>query len=179
MIRKILSFGIVMIIFLSFSGCKDEIHQKLVADAIILENNKLNLLKDSNENESKIYSVNYTTFNNSCEEIELKYNYKPFLSHTNEVYISTEVSVEQLKEFIKELKANYQISPNVRLYLAEENVISLFKESKITTDEVKRSIQNQHYCDERICNYDNLRINNEFAVLQEYDGNISVRREII
>jgi hypothetical protein len=179
MIKKCVALLVALIFPFLFTGCgENEIHQKLVADGVLIANDKLMFIVDS-KGESKIYSVDYTTFQNSCEEIKKEYDYEPFLSHTNEIYISTDISVKKLKQYIRELKDYYQISPDMKIYLAEDSLVNAFTEGTLTSAEVTKSVENQQCCDERLCHYDNMYKDNEFAVLAEKEGVVTVTRQMI
>lgn len=174
--KLVLLFILLIVSTIVLTGCNEnEIHQKLIADSVVLSDNKLNLVVDSSDT-TKVFSTDYTSMEDSCKEIKDKYDYEPFLSHSKEIIISTDIQVNDLKKYIYELKAYHQISPDIKLYLADEEVIDSVLKGDVTTSALDKALENQHCCDERLCHYDDFYSDNEYAVLYEIDGRLEVQR---
>lgn len=177
MIKKLLSLLLVVFVMLSTAGCQSyEISKKLVSDVIVMTKEDIFLISDSFAKEPKVYSVSHKNFDNSMEELKLKYDQNPFLSHSKEIVISAEITVKELSSYIGELKSYYQIPPDIRISLAESPVIDLIKKGEVTSDSLNVIIKNSNLCDERICNYNESLIGKEFPLLYEDDGEIFIKR---
>ncbi|MBQ9673841.1 MAG: hypothetical protein IJV39_04355 [Ruminococcus sp.] len=172
--KKIILLIMALTMAFSLTACGyNEISKKLVADAVVIADDKLSFVVDST-GDVKVFDVDYTNFKDSCESVKKKYDYEPFLSHTKEIIVSTDIKFSQLKKYISELKGYYQISPDMRIFLADDDVITAIMRGKINTDEVEKTLKNCDECDERLCHYDNLYKDNEFAVLHMGDNCIVV-----
>lgn len=173
-LSRVIVLLMIPAVSLIFSACGyNEISKKLVADAIVIAEDELCFVIDSTE-EVRVFNVDYTDFESACESVKKKYDYEPFLSHTREIIISTDIKFSDLKKYIKELKQHNQISPDMKVFLADEDVISGIMKGRIKTEIIEKTLRNCDECDERLCRYDNLYHDNEFAVLHMGDNCVTV-----
>ncbi len=174
-ITAVICIALIIFTALSFSSCGyKEISKKLVADAVIISDDKFQLIVDSRE-EPKVYTANYKAFDNSIKEIKQKYDYEPFLSHSKEILITTNITVRELNNLIKELKNYHQIPPDIKIALTDSNLIKSLENGDFTTEEIHTIIKNKSVCDDRLCHYDGRISGSEFAVLYEKDGEINIK----
>ncbi|MCH5201719.1 MAG: hypothetical protein J1F17_00800 [Oscillospiraceae bacterium] len=176
MIKKLFAVLIIICLILGLSACGfNEISKKLVADAVIVTDSKMSILVDSKD-EMKIYDTDFDTVESSVEKIKEKYDYELFLSHSKAIIVSTEVTIKELSDIIQKFKFYYQISPDTKVILAEDNALKALKKGDFTTKEINTIIKNKKMCDDRICNYDTVLTGKDFEVIFDKEGEIEVRK---
>lgn len=176
MIKKLFAVFIIVSLVLGLSACEfNEISKKLVADAVIVTDNKLSIIVDSKD-EMKIYEADFDTIEDSLQKIKEKYDYEPFLSHSKAIIVSTEVTIKELSDIIQKFKFYYQISPDTKVILAEDNALKALKKGDFKTKEIDTIIKNKRLCDDRICSYDSLLTGKDFEVIFDKEGEIEVRK---
>lgn len=175
MYKKLVSFLLLIVVVFSLTSCEsNEINLKIITDAIVMTNESLYLVKDSTE-KPEIYKTNYKTFKSSIRNIKKKYDQTPFLSHSKIIVISAEITVNELASYIKELKNYYQIPPDIKVTLAENEAIELVEKGELTIKEMNIYIKNCCNIDSRICTFENNLLGQKFPLIYESDGNICIK----
>lgn len=176
MYKKLISVVFLLVFLFSFTGCEsNEINLKIITDGIVIKSDSLLLITDSGKKPT-VYKCPYRNFSSSLKEIKKKYDLTPFLSHTKVVVISAEITVNELSHYIDELKKYYQVPPDIKVTLAENETIEKIEEGKLRIKEVNIYIKNIFKEDSRICTYENNLLGQKFPLLYESDGNTNIKR---
>lgn len=176
MYKKLLSIVFLLVFLFSFTGCEsNEINLKIITDGIVIKDDSLMLITDTGKKPT-IYNSPYRNFNGAVKEIKKKYDLTPFLSHSKVVVISAEITVNELAHYIEELKKYYQVPPDIKVALAENETIEKIEQGKLRIKEVNIYIKNSFKDDSRICTYENNLLGQKFPLLYESDGNVNIKR---
>ena len=151
------------------------INLKIITDGIVIKDDSLMLITDTGKKPT-IYKSPYRNFNGAVKEIKKKYDLTPFLSHSKVVVISAEITVNELAHYIEELKKYYQVPPDIKVALAENETIEKIEQGKLRIKEVNIYIKNSFKDDSRICTYENNLLGQKFPLLYESDGNVNIKR---
>ena len=76
----------------------------------------------------------------------------------------------------EELKKYYQMPPDIKVALAENDTIEKIEQGKLRIKEVNIYIKNSFKNDSRICTYENNLLGQKFPLLYESDGNVNIKR---